>query len=90
MFQIGTSIENKIRQKKTSQIQYKYRPIYQISKDLYIIKHFMSTATTTQDTTTSLKGVKTVELYKAVWNKWDRYILFVGYVSTSNVHADEC
>lgn len=29
---------------------------------------------------TALKGVKVVELYKAIWNKWDRYILFVGYV----------
>lgn len=29
---------------------------------------------------TALKGVKVVELYKVIWNKWDRYILFVGYV----------
>lgn len=37
-----------------------------------------TTTTATPDTTPSLKGVKTVELYKAIWNKWDRYILFVG------------
>ncbi|CAO3633533.1 unnamed protein product [Mucor fragilis] len=39
-----------------------------------------TTTTATPDTTPSLKGVKTVELYKAIWNKWDRYILFVGLV----------
>lgn len=28
----------------------------------------------------TLDGVKTAELYKLVWNKWDKYILFSGYV----------
>ncbi|KAF1807557.1 major facilitator superfamily domain-containing protein [Mucor lusitanicus] len=42
-----------------------------------------TTTTTTPDThSTPLKGVKTVEFYKAVWNKWDRYILFVGLMPT--------
>ncbi|EPB88063.1 hypothetical protein HMPREF1544_05125 [Mucor circinelloides 1006PhL] len=40
----------------------------------------MTTTTTTPDTKARLKGVKIVELHKAVWNKWDQCILFVGLV----------
>ncbi|KAG1121861.1 hypothetical protein G6F42_012021 [Rhizopus arrhizus] len=45
----------------------------------------MTTTTTTPDTKARLKGVKIVELHKAVWNKWDQCILFVGLFETNSL-----
>ncbi|KAI9482696.1 MAG: major facilitator superfamily domain-containing protein [Benjaminiella poitrasii] len=37
----------------------------------------------TENQQTQLKGVKIVELYKLVWNKWDKWLLFCGLILLS-------